>query len=172
METVSVQAKAIIKKMFPLQTPKRKKGLKSSLKREGQPVIEIAGEKNIQYKLAACCHPKQENRIIGYVTRGGGISIHNSACGMLGHLHPSRFLSAQWEGQKTEQDYLLTRLKIRAHDRIGVLREILEIVDKLQVNVLDIRTANHDMTEKTTDIIIDIQLRKLRKPRYARRTAS
>lgn len=56
--------------------------------------ILIGGEPNIAYRLAKCCNVGLNNEIIGYVTRGRGISIHCKSCSILKNMDPQRLLSA------------------------------------------------------------------------------
>lgn len=69
--------------------------------------ILIAGEDGLPIKLAACCHPRAGDSVIGYVTRGNRISIHRKNCKMLGTLDIRRFIEANWR----ESEILVRDLK-------------------------------------------------------------
>jgi guanosine-3',5'-bis(diphosphate) 3'-pyrophosphohydrolase len=61
--------------------------------------VMIAGEKGVMTKLAACCNPHRGQKILGYVTRGGFISVHSKECKVLSSLDERRFIDAHWTGQ-------------------------------------------------------------------------
>jgi len=62
--------------------------------------ILVAGESDFKTKVAACCSPVFGNSIIGYVTRGGFISIHERSCKVLASLDSQRLIDAWWAGQQ------------------------------------------------------------------------
>lgn len=59
--------------------------------------ILIGGEAGLLFRKAACCHPKKGDSIVGYTTRGRGITIHKNNCYMLGSLDGGRIIAASWE---------------------------------------------------------------------------
>lgn len=76
----------------------------SSLPKAALPLKEgdifVAGEPGFKTKKAACCSPVNGNDIVGYVTRGGFISIHERSCKVLASLDHRRFIDAWWAGQQ------------------------------------------------------------------------
>ena len=72
----------------------------SPVSRKGTAGVEVGGEQDFAVKLAACCHPSRGEDIVGYVTRGGFISVHNKNCKVLASLDERRLISANWTGQK------------------------------------------------------------------------
>ncbi len=98
--------------------------------------VLISGEHDLPYRLASCCTPVSGQRIIGFVTRGGGISVHAHTCKVVRNLDPQRFISAKWSDDQKGSDNPLLQLKILVHDRIGVLKDMLEVLYRVRVNII------------------------------------
>lgn len=107
---------------------------KPSTKQAGK--VMISGEHDLPYRLASCCLPTNGQRIIGFVTRGGGISVHAHNCKVIRSLDPHRFISAKWTDEQKASESLLLQLKILVQDRIGVLKDMLEVLYRVRVNIV------------------------------------
>lgn len=98
--------------------------------------ILIVGVDRLLTQLARCCKPVPPDAIVGFVTRGRGVSIHRADCASLAQLMarlPERMIAAQWgvqEGQVFPVDIV-----VRASDRQGLLRDISEVLSREQLNV-------------------------------------
>jgi GTP pyrophosphokinase len=94
-------------------------------------------------QLARCCKPAPPDAIIGFVTRGRGVSIHREDCSSLAQLKarlPERMITAQWgvqEGQVFPVDMV-----VRANDRQGLLHDISEVLSREQMNVTAVNTQS------------------------------
>ena len=86
--------------------------------------ILIAGEDKIPIRIAECCHPKSQQPIVGFVTRGTHITIHSQNCRTLQNLDSKRLVEAKWANQ--EFDYV-TFLIITNIDRLGLFRDIADV---------------------------------------------
>lgn len=106
--------------------------------------VVVSGEENLKVKFAQCCHPEPTDKIVGYVSKEGVISVHKTTCPMLAYLDKTRFLPAWWKGeQKT--------FRIVALDRPGLLKDIAEIFAEHQINILAIHSGPPDR-ENITEI--------------------
>jgi GTP pyrophosphokinase len=94
--------------------------------------------------LARCCNPIRGEKIVGYITRGKGVSVHAATCSNVLNLlyAPERKIDVEWDG-RVEAGAYSVRLKIRVEDRKGILAE-------LSSRIADINTNIRDM-EATTD---------------------
>ena len=91
---------------------------------------------DIETHIAKCCQPLPGDAIIGFITRGYGIAIHNRNCKMLLNQkthNQQRLTPAQWI-QET-QHYYSTDMKLSVIDRPNLLKDILEEISKFQVNI-------------------------------------
>ncbi|MDO5727867.1 MAG: DUF5913 domain-containing protein, partial [Bowdeniella nasicola] len=86
-------------------------------------------------KLARCCTPVPGDEIIGFVTRGSGISVHNVACNNVAHLRnqPDRIVKVRWS--KHHQGLFLVQVHVKAIDRAGLLNDITHILSENRVNI-------------------------------------
>ena len=109
---------------------------------EEKPEILITGEKGYKTHIASCCHPKPTNNIIGYITRGYGITIHNQSCKVLDGLDSARLIKASWSTQK--EHGFIVKLALERRSRIGLLRDIAEIFANNRLPILDIENICYE----------------------------
>ncbi|PKO21280.1 MAG: (p)ppGpp synthetase [Chloroflexi bacterium HGW-Chloroflexi-1] len=100
--------------------------------------IQVQGAGNMLTVLSRCCNPMPPDEIIGFVTRGRGVSIHRRDCPNLLNLSQERLLRVSW-GTASASAVGASRVKIRvqAYDRSGLLRDITEILQDEKINLLD-----------------------------------
>ena len=112
--------------------------------------IVVDGESGCMVKFAKCCNPLPGDKVIGFVTKGFGISIHKQDCPNVaqGRNNPelaSRWKEAHWEGavEKGNGDSIYEALlQIYVDDRIGMLADITAVLADMRVSILQINVAN------------------------------
>ena len=98
------------------------------------PGIMVKGVGNLLTRLARCCNPLPGDDIIGYVTRGRGVTIHRKDClNMLRREDTDRFIEVDW-GQGIQQTYPVV-IRVIAYDREGLLRDIAGVVADEDINL-------------------------------------
>ncbi|OIO98476.1 MAG: (p)ppGpp synthetase [Anaerolineae bacterium CG2_30_64_16] len=104
---------------------------------EGQGV-QVQGVGNMLTVLSRCCNPMPPDEIIGFVTRGRGVSVHRRDCPNVLNLSAERLIRVNW-GTAPPSAMGASRVKIRvnAYDRSGLLRDITEILNDEKINLLD-----------------------------------
>lgn len=153
----SVEAISVIKKIVPKDTliaqqvePQvSNKMLADSVKIEQKDEVLITGQKGYKTQLATCCQPKIENEIVGYVTRGRGVTIHRANCKVLMGHEKNRFVKASW-GVKAKPT-LDVRLSVEKKSRIGLLRDIAEVFTRNDLSITDLSIGK----TLTIDTIVD-----------------
>jgi GTP diphosphokinase / guanosine-3',5'-bis(diphosphate) 3'-diphosphatase len=97
--------------------------------------VEVEGDSSMLVKLARCCTPVPGDEIIGFVTRGRGVSVHRADCSNVGDLEkdPGRFVPVDWSGQTTSS--FLVQIQIEALDRKHLLRDITAVLGDLHINI-------------------------------------
>lgn len=102
--------------------------------------VLVVGIDALMTQLAKCCRPAPPDSIIGFVTRGKGVSIHRATCATLMQLRqraPERLIDTSW-GQVT-QNYPID-IVVEASDRPGLLRDCMDVFSREKINVIDVRT--------------------------------
>jgi GTP pyrophosphokinase len=98
------------------------------------PGIMVRGVGNLLTRLARCCNPLPGDDIIGYVTRGRGVTIHRKDClNILRREDTERFIEVEW-GQGIQQTYPVV-IRVIAYDREGLLRDIAGVVADEKINM-------------------------------------
>lgn len=112
--------------------------------------VTIQGTGGLLTNLARCCNPVQGDEIIGYITRGRGVTIHRKDCPNVLNLATERQISVEW-GNKNHEHYPVP-VMITAYDREGLMRDIGAAVaeEKINMNNVNIRTENHIATFQMT----------------------
>lgn len=111
--------------------------------------VVVDGEHGCMIKFAKCCNPLPGDPIIGFVTKGFGISIHKIDCPnvITGRKIPEnadRWKEAYWENAEggTETGYYEALLQIWVDDRIGILAEITAVLAEMRVSILQINAVS------------------------------
>jgi GTP pyrophosphokinase len=111
----------------------------------GRDAILIEGVGNLMHQMAACCKPVPGDPILGYITRGRGVSIHRFDCQALARLaaqDPSRVIEVDW-GSAVDARYQAT-IDIRALDRKGLLRDVGQVFATERCSVRAVTTETDE----------------------------
>jgi GTP pyrophosphokinase len=130
--------------------------------------ILIEGVDKLMTLLAKCCKPVPPDPVMGFVTRGRGISIHRSDCATLKRLSaqaPERLITADWGNladRKGQAHVFSADVEVTAQDRSSLLRYISELFarDKINVTAAQTQTKNHVARMRFTLEIKDAQVLK------------
>jgi GTP diphosphokinase / guanosine-3',5'-bis(diphosphate) 3'-diphosphatase len=144
---------AILKELFPGEeaTPPRPP---SALERLVERVrgngrgVRIHGIDNTLVRYSQCCQPVPGDEVIGYITRGRGISIHRTDCPNVLNLsqHPERRIEIDWEAESGERFYV--RIIVEGNDRRGLLSDIATAITSTGTNIssAEIKSKEGGMT--------------------------
>jgi GTP pyrophosphokinase len=102
----------------------------------GDSGILVKGDADVMVKLARCCTPVPGDKIMGFVTRGSGVSVHRTDCKNVGELmhEPERVLEVSWA--PTSKRLFLVQIQIEALDRSGLLSDVTRVLSEHHVNIL------------------------------------
>lgn len=112
---------------------------------QGRGVL-IEGVDQLMTLLAKCCKPVPPDSVIGFVTKGRGISIHRADCPTLKRLaaaSPERLIRADWGKPQAGQVFAIDIL-VEAHDRHSLLRDLSEVLAREKINVTAVNTLSKD----------------------------
>ena len=104
--------------------------------------ILVQGEADFSAKLAKCCTPVPGDAIFGFVTKGGGVSVHRTDCTNSEKLHrePGRIVEVSWAASFANAVFVVT-VQIEGLDRTGLLSEVTRVVSEQKVPI--IATSTH-----------------------------
>lgn len=117
--------------------------------------IKIEGISNIMANFGKCCNPIPGDDMVGFITRGRGITVHRSECSSLPLLREEsdRLLPVDWEVAR--KDFFNVRMKVVGQDRKGLLKDMTETISKLSINMTSVDIKVKD-TVATAIFIIQV----------------
>ena len=145
-----VQARSVLAKLVPKQL-EEKSGTRSigtvvrRILRSGENKIKVRGFDDLLVFRARCCNPIRGEKIVGYVTRGKGVSVHAARCpNVLDLLYdPERRIDVVWD-KRTDDAGFIVLLGIQVEDRQGILAEVTSKIAGLKTNVLKVEASTTD----------------------------
>jgi GTP pyrophosphokinase len=104
--------------------------------RSGDPGVVVKGVDDVWVKLARCCTPVPGDPIMGFVTRGHGVSVHRKDCGNAAGLlsQPDRIVEVEWSVNSTS--VFLVQIQVEALDRSRLLADVTRVLSDHHVNIL------------------------------------
>jgi GTP pyrophosphokinase len=108
--------------------------------------ILIVGVDRLMTGLARCCKPAPPDAIVGFVTRGKGISIHRQSCSNVARMRerqPERLITADWG--KPRDEVFAVDVVVEAMDRQGLLRDVSEVFSREKINVTAVNTLTRNL---------------------------
>jgi len=121
-----------------------RKSRASSVTQGAKSGVLVLGTDGLLTQLAKCCKPAPPDLIIGFITRGKGVSIHRANCKNFVEMQakaPERVIHTEW-GTLEESTVYPVDLFVLAHDRQGLLRDISEILLREKINVIGVKTQS------------------------------
>mgnify|MGYP004457694199 FL=1 len=130
--------------------------------------VTVKGENNLMVRFAKCCNPVPGDDILGYITKGRGVSIHRKDCGNLNSLikeDPQKVVDVSW-GTSNGVAYM-AEIQVKTEDKSGILSDVMNILmdSKLPLNALNAKSAKGNLAYINIKIKIDTveQLKELMK---------
>lgn len=101
--------------------------------------VKVAGVDNLLVRLSKCCNPVPGDAIVGYITKGRGVSVHRSDCpNVQTEDAKQRFLHVEWERSYKDKKQYHVDLEISGYDRRGLLNEVLQAVNETKTNITQV----------------------------------
>jgi len=146
-----LQARQVLDKLVPaeqLQEPSPSTGVVSAVRRalsRGGDRIKVRGADDVLVVRARCCNPIQGEKIVGYITRGKGVSVHSAACPNVANLlyASDRRIDVEWDLGGEPGRYGVD-LKLTVEDRKGLLAEISAKIADINTNIISVEARSED----------------------------
>ena len=118
--------------------------------------LEVMGAGGLLTNVAPCCNPVNGDPIIGYTTRGRGITVHHRNCPNLQSLpDPERLINVGWGDQGG--DTFPVTIRVTAWDRVGLLKDVSTLLADERVNILSVLTTTHD--DRTVTLLLTLEVK-------------
>jgi len=122
--------------------------------------VIVEGEPGMLVRFARCCTPLPGDDIVGYITRGRGVSVHRRDCTNMTDMmvEPDRFIPVRWEtGASSGYE---ASIRIIAYDRVGMLADISMLLTKMDISITAIAArADKKSAQKTTIIDLTVSIK-------------
>lgn len=118
--------------------------------------ITVKGVSDVLVRFAKCCNPVPGDAIIGYITKGRGVSVHRTDCSNMNNLikeDSSRIIEVNWGTAKNES--YIAELEIRGEDRQGLLADIVEVITDMSISMDSINAK----TSKNNAAFVNVKMR-------------
>lgn len=115
--------------------------------------VLIRGFADFSVRLAHCCSPVPGDDIVGYVSRGRGVSIHRVDCPNIVGMETERMIEAKWDRHVSE--FYSSTIKMSADNRNGMLAEITTVVANMKIQILG---ANVKVDNATSTLLIEVSI--------------
>jgi GTP pyrophosphokinase len=120
--------------------------------------IKVRGTDDIMVFRAKCCNPIRGEKIVGYITRGKGVSVHAAGCPNVLNLmfDPERRIDVEWDTTTSDQAPYTVRLTMHVEDRKGMLAEISAKVSDINTNITNMEARTGDDHQARIDMTVEI----------------
>lgn len=120
--------------------------------------VRVLGIDNLLIRLSKCCSPIPGDEIVGYITKGRGVSVHRADCP---NVHTDdvkdRLIPVEWEGVSSNRKEYSVDLEVTGFDRRGLLNEVLQAVNESKTNITAVSGKTDRNKVATISITISIQ---------------
>jgi GTP pyrophosphokinase len=131
--------------------------LKKTSRQKKRQGIKVAQLENVQVNVSRCCKPLPGDNIVGYVTRGRGVSVHRADCPNVVDLpvDVKRLVEVSWND--AAEIFYPVDIEVEAFDRVGVLKDILEKVSSQKTNVAAANVRTKRGSSAIIKMVVDIK---------------
>ena len=120
--------------------------------------VIVKGIDNCLVKLSKCCNPVPGDEIVGYITKGRGVSVHRKDCVNVKDLlsEENRMIDVEWYNENTETSYQV-EIEIHSNDRSGLLVDILKQIGTTKAKILGVNTKTTKERIAIMDIMLEVE---------------
>ena len=155
-----VSAHMVANKLAPEKThgePLPSKPAQKPAKSSGSESMKIGGMENMLIHLSKCCNPVPGDKIIGFITRGRGVSIHTTDCPNVGELtfDKERLVDVSW-GNFKPADHAV-KIAVRTEDKPGILASVSSSISAVETNITHAEVIVNEKKEALLSFTIDVK---------------
>jgi GTP pyrophosphokinase len=119
--------------------------------------IKVRGFDDLMVFRARCCNPIRGEKIIGYITRGKGVSVHSAVCTNVINLlyDPERKIDVEWDKGSDALPYTV-RLSLQVEDRKGILADVTSKIAGINTNIRNVEATSDADSRGRIDMTVEI----------------
>ncbi|WP_282155354.1 RelA/SpoT family protein [Cytobacillus gottheilii] len=120
--------------------------------------VRVSGIDNLLIRLSRCCNPVPGDEIVGFITKGRGVSVHRADCtNIRTDDAQARLIPVEWETGLNDRKEYNVEIEITGYDRRGLLNEVLQAVNETKTNISAVTGKSDRNKAATIDMSIAIQ---------------
>lgn len=146
----------VLNKLVPEEEREELVNLKKPINRkENKQFISLKGVDEVLYHIAKCCMPVPGDDIVGFITRGKGISVHRKDCENIKHLDQERLIEVYWTADDTSK--VQTKISLECLDKPGILASISGLLSSSNVNITAVKANSTADKRALIDFTIEVK---------------
>ena len=126
--------------------------------------IVVRGIHDVAVRFSKCCNPIPGDEIVGYVTRGRGVTIHRTDCVNvmnMSEMDRNRLLEAEWQEPETKQDeHYMAEINVYANNRTGLLVDISKIFTERKIDIRNINCRTNKQEKATSSVSFNVSCKE------------
>ncbi|MDR3238116.1 MAG: bifunctional (p)ppGpp synthetase/guanosine-3',5'-bis(diphosphate) 3'-pyrophosphohydrolase [Spirochaetia bacterium] len=136
--------------------PKEEQIKLSKISENKRSMVSIEGTANVLIKLSQCCQPIPGDDVVGFITRGRGITIHKRSCPSLKRMEKEkeRFVNILWES--SPQNMYPIKLAVEASDRVNLLKDVAEEISLSKTNIIKVDANLRNKDHAVLKFILEV----------------
>ena len=158
-----ISTRNVLEKLVPQEQLREQKGeaaIASVVRRVLRPNhdrIKVRGFDDLMVFRAGCCNPIRGEKIVGYVTRGKGVSVHSASCPNVTNLFydPERRIDVVWDAARGDTSFSVC-LTIQVEDRRGMLADVTSRISGTKINIRKVEATAHEDQHGHISVTMDI----------------
>jgi GTP pyrophosphokinase len=155
--------KQVLAKLVPVDSLREKApegAVRAAVKRvlgSGEEKIKVRGFDDLMVFRARCCNPIRGEKIVGYITRGKGVSVHSATCSNVVNLlyDPERRIDVEWDKEDAVARYTV-KLTMEVEDRQGLLAAVSARIAGINTNIKNMEAHTDDDQRARIDMTVEI----------------
>jgi guanosine-3',5'-bis(diphosphate) 3'-pyrophosphohydrolase len=122
--------------------------------KEGRSGLQVGGQSDVMVRFGGCCAPLPGDEVVGFVTRGRGVTVHLKDCPKVFELDPERRIDVEWQPDAASEVTRKIRMRVRSQDQPGLLAKVTKTISAEGVNIgaAIVTTSPDRLSEQTFDV--------------------
>ncbi len=146
-----------------IRTNNEQSASRPHMQSKGKSAIVVKGIHDVAVRFSKCCSPVPGDEIVGFVTRGRGVSVHRTDCVNvlnLPEIERQRLIDAEWQGTEAQEGSYLAEIVIYATNRSGFLADVSRALTERNIDIRSLNTRTSKTGRVTMEVSFDVSSRE------------